>query len=120
MKKVGYARINSKKVDMFSSQLNRLDKFVENNTIATDIECLCAIGQPGYEKVRMELSGGGELYMCNLSCISYDKKIVKKELEYFDKQDIIVRILDIPASLTNKRGMVGLFTDEYLIEMTLR
>lgn len=120
MKKMGYARISTNRVDMFSGQLNRLERFVDSYAIATDTECSNAIGQPGYEKVKLGLLDGGELYMCNLSCISYDRKVVKKELEYFDKQNIVVRVLDIPASLTNDKGMVGLFTNEYLIDMTLR
>ena len=73
----------------------------------------------GYEKLKSVLRHGDELIIKELDRLGRNKKLIKKELEWFKGNGIIVRILNLPTTLIDFQGQEWLFdmVNNILIEV---
>ena len=63
----------------------------------------------GYERLKSVLSPGDELIIKELDRLGRNKKMIKEELEWFRKNKIIVRILNLPTTLIDFQGQEWIF-----------
>lgn len=97
----GYARVSSKDQKL-DRQIITLKKYVPNENIIVDK----ASGKdfenrPGYMALKgaLGLRAGDVLYIVSLDRLSRNKNDIKTELEWFKKNKITLRIIDIPTSM---------------------
>ncbi len=65
--------------------------------------------RPAYEKLKKKLRPGDELIIKELDRLGRNKKMIKEELEWFRKNKIIVRILNLPTTLIDFQGQEWIF-----------
>lgn len=75
--------------------------------------------RPEYDKMKSLLVKGDEVYFKELDRIGRDKSLIKDELKWFKDRGIIVRILNVPTTLTDYEGQEWLFdmVNNVLIEV---
>lgn len=75
--------------------------------------------RPEYDKMKSLLVKGDEVYFKELDRIGRDKSLIKDELKWFKDRGIIVRILNVPTTLTDYKGQEWLFdmVNNILIEV---
>lgn len=75
--------------------------------------------RPEYDKMKSLLVKGDEVYFKELDRIGRDKSLIKDELKWFKDRGIIVRILNVPTTLTDYEGQEWLFdmVNNILIEV---
>lgn len=56
--------------------------------------------RPEYDRMKALLKKGDEVYFTELDRVGRAKHLIKEELEWFKENGIIVRILNIPTTLT--------------------
>ena len=56
--------------------------------------------RPEYDRMKTMLKRGDEVYFTELDRVGRAKHLIKEELEWFKEQGVIVRILNIPTTLT--------------------
>ena len=68
--------------------------------------------RPEYDRMKSLLKKGDEVYFTELDRVGRAKHLIKEELEWFKERGVIVRILNIPTTLTE-------FTEgqEWIMEM---
>jgi len=101
IRKVGYGRVSSKEQNE-ARQLSELKKFVTSEMIVIDRQSGRTFERPGYESLKVGLSklqSGDELYITELDRLGRNKLEVKKELEYWKSQGVIIRILSIATTM---------------------
>lgn len=65
--------------------------------------------RPAYEALKKKLRPGDELIIKELDRLGRNKKMIKEELEWFRKNKIIVRILNLPTTLIDFQGQEWIF-----------
>ena len=65
--------------------------------------------RPAYEELKKKLKPGDELIIKELDRLGRNKKMIKEELEWFRKNKIIVRILNLPTTLIDFQGQEWIF-----------
>lgn len=75
--------------------------------------------RPEYDRMKSLLVKGDEVYFKELDRIGRDKGLIKDELKWFKERGIIVRILNVPTTLTDYEGQEWLFdmVNNILIEV---
>lgn len=75
--------------------------------------------RPEYDRMKSLLVKGDEVYFKELDRIGRDKSLIKEELKWFKGRGIIVRILNVPTTLTDYKGQEWLFdmVNNILIEV---
>lgn len=75
--------------------------------------------RPEYDRMKSLLVKGDEVYFKELDRIGRDKSLIKDELKWFKDRGIIVRILNVPTTLTDYKGQEWLFdmVNNILIEV---
>ena len=75
--------------------------------------------RPEYDRMKSLLVKGDEVYFKELDRIGRDKSLIKDELKWFKDRGIIVRILNVPTTLTDYEGQEWLFdmVNNILIEV---
>jgi DNA invertase Pin-like site-specific DNA recombinase len=75
--------------------------------------------RPEYDRMKSLLVKGDEVYFKELDRIGRDKSLIKDELKWFKERGIIVRILNVPTTLTDYKGQEWLFdmVNNILIEV---
>lgn len=75
--------------------------------------------RPEYDRMKSVLVKGDEVYFKELDRIGRDKSLIKDELKWFKDRGIIVRILNVPTTLTDYKGQEWLFdmVNNILIEV---
>ena len=75
--------------------------------------------RPEYDRMKSMLVKGDEVYFKELDRIGRDKSLIKDELKWFKDRGIIVRILNVPTTLTDYKGQEWLFdmVNNILIEV---
>lgn len=65
--------------------------------------------RPAYEELKRKLKPGDELIIKELDRLGRNKKMIKEELEWFRKNKIVVRILNLPTTLIDFQGQEWIF-----------
>lgn len=100
MRRFGYARVSSREQNL-DRQINALLEYVEPENILVDKASGKDLERESYRALKgaLGLREGDVLYITSLDRLSRNKQDIKDELEYFKKNKIKVRILDLPTSL---------------------
>lgn len=102
-KTVGYARVSSREQNL-DRQLIALRQYVAEDMIVTDKASGKDFDRPGYQSLKVgigKLVKGDTLYIKSLDRFSRNKEDAKKELQYFSKIGVRVKILDIPSTMAD-------------------
>lgn len=102
-KTVGYARVSSREQNL-DRQLIALRQYVAEDMIVTDKASGKDFDRPGYQSLKVgigKLVKGDTLYIKSLDRFSRNKEAAKKELQYFSKIGVRVKILDIPSTMAD-------------------
>lgn len=100
---VGYARVSSREQNL-DRQLAALKQYVLEDMIVTDKASGKDFNRPGYQSLKIgigKLVKGDTLYIKSLDRFSRNKEEAKKELQYFSKIGVRVKILDIPSTMAD-------------------
>lgn len=96
----GYARVSSKEQNL-DRQLFQLRKYVPEENIIVDKASGKDFQRAGYQALKgvLGLRSGDTLIVTSLDRLSRSKIDIKNELQWFQSQNIRVKILDLPTSL---------------------
>lgn len=97
---MGYARVSSREQNL-DRQLLELKKYVPEENIVVDKQSGKDLERPGYQALKgaLGLRPGDTLYVKSLDRLSRNKADIKGELEWFQKNNIRLMILDLPTSM---------------------
>lgn len=99
--KFGYIRVSTEEQNI-ERQLNELLKYnINKKNIFIDKKSGRNLNRDEYQKLKYKLREGDEIYFHELDRLGRNKKQVKDELEYFYKNGVTVRILDVPTTMMN-------------------
>ena len=110
---MGYARVSSREQNL-DRQLIELKKYVPEENIVVDKQSGKDLDRPGYQALKgaLGLRPGDTLYIKSLDRLSRNKADIKGELEWFQKNNIRLMILDLPTSMIQVPA-----GQEWIIEM---
>lgn len=96
----GYARVSSKEQNL-DRQIQQLSQYVETDKILMDKASGKDLNRPAYQALKgtLGLRLGDTLVITSLDRLSRNKDQIRKELEYFKRNGIQLKILDLPTSL---------------------
>ena len=96
----GYARVSSKEQNL-DRQIQQLSQYVETDKILMDKARGKDLNRPAYKALKgtLGLRLGDTLVITSLDRLSRNKDQIRKELEYFKRNGIQLKILDLPTSL---------------------
>lgn len=99
-RKFGYARVSSTGQNL-DRQIDKLLEYVPKENIVTDKTSGKNLVRPGYGALKgaLGLRAGDVLYICSLDRLSRSKEDIKNELEWFKKNDIVLKVLDLPTTM---------------------
>lgn len=97
---MGYARVSSTGQNL-DRQVMELKKYVSEDCIIVDKASGKDLDRPGYHALKgpLGLRRGDSLYIKSLDRLSRSKADIKVELEWFCKNGISLKILDLPTTL---------------------
>lgn len=101
MRKVGYMRVSTKEQNE-ARQLAALRQYVNEEMIVIDKVSGRTFDRPVYESLKVGLSKlqkGDELYITELDRLGRNKTMIKKELEYWKDQGVLLKILNIATTM---------------------
>lgn len=99
MNKYGYVRISTNKQEI-DRQVESLEKY-DLEKIYVDIITGSKFNRPEYKKLTEEiLRKGDELYITEIDRLGRNKRETLEELRKLKERGIIIRILEIPSTLT--------------------
>lgn len=101
MRKVGYMRVSTKEQNE-ARQLAALRQYVSEDMIVIDRMSGRTFNRPAYESLKVGLSKlekDDELYITELDRLGRNKTMIKKELEYWKEQGVILKILNIATTM---------------------
>ena len=112
-KVMGYARVSSREQNL-DRQLLELKKYVPEENIVVDKQSGKDLERPGYQALKgaLGLRSGDTLYIKSLDRLSRNKADIKGELEWFQKNNVRLMILDLPTSMIQVPA-----GQEWIIEM---
>ena len=110
---MGYARVSSREQNL-DRQLIELKKYVPEENIVVDKQSGKDLDRPGYQALKgaLGLRPADTLYIKSLDRLSRNKADIKGELEWFQKNNIRLMILDLPTSMIQVPA-----GQEWIIEM---
>lgn len=117
-----YIRV-SKEEQNLSRQIDSILKYnplIEKKNIYHDYKTGKTMDRPEYQKMKKKLVPGDELVLHELDRLGRDKDAIKDELMQYRQKGVIVRILNIPTTLTSfPKGQewVGDMINNLLIEV---
>lgn len=96
----GYARVSSREQNL-DRQIQALKNYVEEENILTDKVSGKNLNRPSYQALKgaLGLRSGDTLVITSLNRLSRNKADIKKELQWFQKNEIRLKILDLPTSM---------------------
>lgn len=99
-RKFAYARVSSSSQHI-DRQVVELKKYVEEDQIIVDKASGKNLDRKGYQALKgaLGLRPGDVLYVTSLDRLSRSKADIKKELEWFKENDVILRVLDLPTTM---------------------
>ena len=116
-----YLRVSTKEQNL-ERQLIAVKEYRDallNENIYSDKQTGKNFNRPAYEALKKKLKQGDELIIKELDRLGRNKKMIKEELEWFRKNKIIVRILNLPTTLIDFQGQEWIFdmVNNILIEV---
>lgn len=117
----GYARVSSQGQNL-ARQIDKLQEYVDpRNIIAEKKSGKNVADRPEYLAMRNHmLRAGDTLMVCSLDRLGRNKAEIKRELEHFKDNNIKVKVLDLPTTLTDfpeGQQWVGDMVNNILIEV---
>ena len=117
----GYARVSSQGQNL-ARQIDKLQEYVDpRNIIAEKKSGKNIADRPEYLAMRNHmLRAGDTLMVCSLDRLGRNKAEIKRELEHFKDNNIKVKVLDLPTTLTDfpeGQQWVGDMVNNILIEV---
>lgn len=109
----GYARVSTKEQNL-ERQIYQLEKYVSADNILIDKASGKDMDRSSYQALKgaLGLRNGDTLYITSLDRLSRNKQDIKDELEWFKRNGIRLKVLDLPTSLIEvPRGQ------EWILEM---
>ena len=97
--KIGYLRVSTIEQNEDRQILELKTHGVEK--FFTDKQSGKNFNREEYQKMKSILRAGDEIYFHELDRLGRNKKMIKEELEEFQRLNVVVRILDIPTTLMN-------------------
>lgn len=99
-----YARVSSKEQNL-DRQLENAKQF-EIDKIFTDKASGKDFDRPSYQEMKSMLKAGDTVILQTLDRLGRNKELIKAEMEWFKKKDILVRIGDVPTTMvqTDKKS----------------
>lgn len=97
--KIGYARVSTSEQNL-DRQIDALKKYVKEDMIFCDKQSGKNFDRDKYQAIKKLATKGTELYIKSLDRLGRNKSMIKEELQYFKNQGVIIRILDIPTTMT--------------------
>ena len=98
-KRFAYVRVSTKDQHI-DRQMDSLKKYITSDRdIFIDKQSGKDFNRPMYQALKAALRSGDELYIHSLDRLGRNKQGIKEELEYYRKEGIIIRCLDIPTTL---------------------
>ena len=96
----GYARVSTREQNL-DRQILELRKYVDEKNIVVDKQSGKNLDRPGYQALKgaLGLRQGDILYVKSLDRLSRSKSDIKSELEWFQKNHIELRVLDLPTTM---------------------
>ncbi|MBE3129069.1 MAG: recombinase family protein [Actinobacteria bacterium] len=107
----GYARISTKKQNL-SRQIVGLEKYVDRRYIFTDKASGKDMDRVQYQFLRKVAQQGDTIYIKSLDRLGRNKEQIKQELEYYKREKVRIKILEIPTTMMDIQ--IG---QEWLIDM---
>lgn len=97
---MGYARVSSAGQNL-DRQIMQLTQYVDISNIVVDKCSGKNLERPGYDALKgcLGLRCNDILYITSLDRLSRNKEDIKEELEWFQRNKIRLKILDLPTSL---------------------
>lgn len=97
---IGYARVSSKEQNL-DRQILKLKEYVPVENIVIDEASGKNLEREGYQALKgvMGLRRGDTLFITSLDRLSRSKADIKRELEWFKKNGVHLKILDLPTSM---------------------
>ena len=117
----GYARVSSQGQNL-ARQIDKLQNYVDPRNIITEKKSGKNVAdRPEYLAMRNHmLRSGDTLMVCSLDRLGRNKAEIKRELEHFKENNIKVKVLDLPTTLTDfpeGQQWVGDMVNNILIEV---
>ena len=99
---MGYARVSSREQNL-DRQLLALQNYVAPENILVDKQSGKDLNRPSYQALKsvLGLRSGDTLHITSLDRLSRNKQDLKAEIEWFRKNGIHLKILDIPTTLAD-------------------
>ena len=106
-----YLRVSTKEQNLERQLIAVKEYHAEmlNENIYSDKQTGKNFNRPAYEELKKKLRPGDELIIKELDRLGRNKKMIKEELEWFRKNKIIVRILNLPTTLIDFQGQEWIF-----------
>lgn len=117
----GYARVSTAEQHL-DRQIDELKKYVPEENIIVDKQSGKDLNRDGYSALKgiFGLRPNDVLYITSLDRLSRNKEDIKNELEWFKKNKIRLKILDLPTSLVELpegQGWIISMVENILIEV---
>lgn len=117
----GYARVSSASQSL-ARQIDKLQHYVEQRNIITEKKSGKNVAdRPAYLAMRNHiLRPGDTLIICSMDRLGRNKAEIKEELEYYKQNNIKVKILDLPTTMSDFPGeqrWIGDMVNNILIEV---
>ena len=100
--KFGYIRVSSIEQNEERQRIE-LEKYLVDR-MYIDKQSGKNFNRQEYQKMKMQLRAGDEIFIHELDRLGRNKKMIKNELQDFLNKGILVRILDIPTTLMDFSG----------------
>ena len=96
----GYARVKSKKRHL-NEQVKLLRQYVPEENIITEIASSKDLNRPAYQAMKSSLGlrEGDILIIPSLDIISKNQNIILREIKWFVKNKVRLKVLDLPTTL---------------------
>lgn len=115
-RKIGYVRVSSQEQNI-DRQIRKLATvgITDTRDIYIDKKSGKDFDRVAYQYMKQSLRRGDEVYVVAMDRLGRNKEEIKKELQYFKDNNIIIRIMDIPTTLMDLNqfgeGMAAAFMD---------
>ena len=115
----GYIRVSSKEQNIARQVAEIERRYGSNVRLFIDKQSGKDFNREAYKELKKVVSAGDEVIIKELDRLGRNKEEVKKELEWFKKERVICRILDIPTTLLKFEGQEWIFdmVNNILIEV---
>ena len=94
----GYGRVSAKDQNL-ARQLEAMKAYKNIDEMFCDKQSGKDFNRPEYERLKLVVKKGDEVIIKELDRLGRNKEGVKQEIEWFKKNGILLRILDIPTTL---------------------